>query len=82
MHEQILLLVDDDPLYIDLVREILSTKNFTVIAASNGAAALALLQKHRVTMIISDIDMPEWMVWRFTPSYSVRTISKVHRSFS
>ncbi|HET6271679.1 MAG TPA: response regulator [Bacteroidota bacterium] len=58
MHEQILL-VDDDPLYIDLVREILSTKNFSVIAASNGAAALTLLQKHRVTMIISDIDMPE-----------------------
>jgi len=58
MHEQVLL-VDDDPLYIDLIREILSTKNFTVIAASNGTAALALLQKHNVRMIISDVDMPE-----------------------
>jgi two-component system response regulator FlrC len=53
-----ILLVDDDPLYIDLVQEILVTRKYSVIAAADGAAALALLRKHRVAMIISDIDMP------------------------
>ena len=57
MHQSILV-VDDDPLYVDLVREVLATRNIPVISGSNGKAALAVLEKEPVRLIISDVDMP------------------------
>ncbi len=53
-----ILLVDDDPLYVELARDIIESEDISVITAPNGAAALALLGQESPQMIISDIDMP------------------------
>lgn len=52
------LLVDDDPLYVELAREIIESEEVSVISAPNGAAALDMLTRESPQMIISDIDMP------------------------
>jgi CheY-like chemotaxis protein len=52
------LVVDDDALFVELARLVLQPEDITVIGAPDGSAALALLDTHRPTMIISDIDMP------------------------
>jgi len=52
------LLVDDDPLYVELAREIIESEEVSVVSAPNGAAALDMLALEPPHMIISDIDMP------------------------
>ena len=52
------LLVDDDPLYVELARDIIESEEVSVISAPNGAAALEVLARESPQMIISDIDMP------------------------
>jgi DNA-binding response OmpR family regulator len=41
------LLADDDPLLLDLLRRQLSSKRFDVLTAPDGAVALELAEKHR-----------------------------------
>jgi len=53
-----ILVVDDDPLYIDLVQDVVSQFGHTIIGAENGAAALEALRSRDVQFIISDIEMP------------------------
>jgi CheY-like chemotaxis protein len=53
-----ILLVDDDPLYVELARDIIESEEVSVISAPNGVAALAMLEQESPQMIISDIDMP------------------------
>jgi len=57
MRKQILV-VDDDPLYHDLVRDVFDAQEIDVFAASDGSAALFLLRTHNPSLIISDFDMP------------------------
>ena len=53
------LVVDDDPLYLDLVRDIFAVKDIEVQAARKGAEALALLKSCTPAFIMSDFDMPD-----------------------
>jgi CheY-like chemotaxis protein len=53
------LLVDNDPVYINLMSEVLRLHSFTTILAANGEAALETLRKEAVDLIISDISMPK-----------------------
>jgi CheY-like chemotaxis protein len=53
-----ILLVDDDPLYVELVKEVLELHHHRIVAAYNGKEALALLAAHQFDAIISDIEMP------------------------
>jgi CheY-like chemotaxis protein len=57
MRKQILV-VDDDPLYLDLVRDVFDVQEIEVFAASNGSSALSILKTHNPSLIISDFDMP------------------------
>ncbi|WP_204106783.1 MULTISPECIES: response regulator transcription factor [Spirulina sp. CCY15215] len=54
-----LLLVDDDPNLILLVKDYLEWKGYEVIAAENGQEALEILETNTPDMIICDVMMPE-----------------------
>src|SRR5690606_25520719 len=53
-----LLLVEDNEDLLDTVKNILS-KNYQVIAASNGKKALELIKDNEIDIIVSDVMMPE-----------------------
>jgi DNA-binding response OmpR family regulator len=52
------LIVDDEPNILDLLRDVLEEEGFTVITASNGAAALYLIQRIPVALVLTDLMMP------------------------
>jgi DNA-binding NarL/FixJ family response regulator len=54
-----LLLIDDDPNLILLVRDYLEFRGYEVLTADNGKEALHLLSQNLPDMIICDIMMPE-----------------------
>ncbi|MGK7930616.1 MAG: response regulator transcription factor [Microcystaceae cyanobacterium] len=54
-----LLLVDDDPNLILLVKDYLEFRGYTVNTAENGQDALHILSNHIPDMIICDVMMPE-----------------------
>ncbi len=60
---QTILVVDDDPVHRDLVRELLEPLGFNVLTAENGAACLVLASEHRPNLILLDISMPDMDGW-------------------
>lgn len=52
------LIVDDEPQILSLLRDVLEDEGFTVITASNGAAALYLIQQTPITLVLTDLMMP------------------------
>ncbi len=54
-----LLLIDDDPNLILLVKDYLEFRGYTVVTAENGRAALEALEDLTPDMIICDVMMPE-----------------------
>ncbi|MGF1479827.1 MAG: response regulator transcription factor [Cyanophyceae cyanobacterium] len=54
-----LLLIDDDPNLILLVKDYLEFRGYEVITAENGREALEILERQVPNMIICDIMMPE-----------------------
>jgi two-component system, cell cycle response regulator len=52
------LLVDDDEIVIEHLRELIAAAGFEVATASNGAAALAELKRHFAPIVILDRNMP------------------------
>ena len=57
-HFQSILIVDDDPQILELMKESLEDLSFRVYEASNGQEALNFLIKNPVDCIITDISMP------------------------
>jgi signal transduction histidine kinase len=53
-----LLLVDDEPQMLDLLKAIVNEEEFVVITAENGKKALEFLKQHEFDIIISDMNMP------------------------
>jgi CheY-like chemotaxis protein len=54
-----LLLIDDDPNLILLVKDYLEFRGYDVITAENGREALEILESSTPDMIICDVMMPE-----------------------
>jgi len=54
-----ILVVDDDPVIIKLLQNILSAENFQVIAASDGLDAMTQVREHKPDLIVLDIMMPK-----------------------
>lgn len=68
-----ILIVDDDPYIRELIHVILSKEGLglSVLEATDGEAALLLLEKNKVDLIILDIMMPNMDGWTFC--HEVRT---------
>ncbi len=72
MKEKIkILLVEDNQVSLELGKEILETAEYEVVAAHNGAEALKLLPCHNISVIITDILMPD--IDGYSLCYQVRT---------
>ena len=53
-----LLIVEDEPELLEILKDICSEKTQNIHTAANGVEALAVLQNHRIDAIVSDINMP------------------------
>jgi CheY-like chemotaxis protein len=55
-----ILVVDDEPMILELITTILRTAGFAVLTASSGASALSVAQPHRdeIRLLITDVAMP------------------------
>ncbi|TVM16942.1 response regulator receiver protein [Oceanidesulfovibrio indonesiensis] len=58
MQSQRILLVDDEPVLLEVCREGLIEKGYAVQTANNGAEALDILEREPFELVISDIRMP------------------------
>lgn len=53
-----ILVVDDKEFFIEYIQRILSDENYNVISASSGQEGLDLLEKQKVSMVISEYKIP------------------------
>lgn len=58
-----ILIVDDDPNVLELVRVNCAAKGYTVLTATNGNEALAVVEKSVPALVILDVMMPEMDGW-------------------
>ncbi|MEY4616584.1 MAG: hypothetical protein RJB66_1544 [Pseudomonadota bacterium] len=54
-----ILIVDDNPSIRWILSECLGGAGYTVIEAGNGNAALEVLNRNPIDLVVSDIDMPD-----------------------
>jgi CheY-like chemotaxis protein len=54
-----ILVVDDDPLLIRLLTDMLNVEGYEVDSAENGVAALEKIRHARFDLILSDLHMPQ-----------------------
>jgi CheY-like chemotaxis protein len=54
-----ILIIDDDKMVLNMLRQVLEGAQHTVVEASNGAIAMRLWRDHPADLIITDILMPE-----------------------
>lgn len=60
--EERVLIVEDDPLVMDAARELFQSMGYAILQASDGAAALRVLQRDgEVDVLFSDVMMPNGM---------------------
>ncbi len=55
---RVVLVVDDEASIVESLDKIFKREGFTVLTATNGAAGLELLRRHRVGVLLSDLMMP------------------------
>lgn len=53
-----ILVIDDDLMLRECIRDLLSRRDCIVFEASNGEEALRLLENQAVDLILTDVDMP------------------------
>jgi two-component system OmpR family response regulator len=54
-----ILIVDDDPKIVQLVRAYLEREGFAVVTAADGRAALAAIREHGPRLVVLDLMLPE-----------------------
>lgn len=52
------LVVDDQPFFTTMLRNLLEQQGFRVLVANSGADGLDLAKKHRPDLVLLDIEMP------------------------
>lgn len=58
MADETILVVEDNPLNLELVTDILEAKGYRVLKAMSGADAIALVQESLPDLILMDIQLP------------------------
>ncbi len=66
------LVVDDDESIRDMVRAVLSADGYSVRVASDGAAALAMLDGELPSVVLLDMRMPRVDGWEFARQLRAR----------
>jgi DNA-binding response OmpR family regulator len=62
---KLILVVDDEPRLINLVRGYLEGEGYGVVTAANGREALFAARDHKPDLIVLDLMMPEMDGWEF-----------------
>jgi signal transduction histidine kinase/CheY-like chemotaxis protein len=57
------LIVDDDPTHVDIVREVLAPLDFMVFAAHDGSSGLSVAEQCIPDLVLMDISMPDMTGW-------------------
>lgn len=65
MHNGPILIVDDDPMILNVVSEILQLEGYEVETASDGAEALDRLESSHPSLVLLDMRMPVMDGWGF-----------------
>ena len=58
LEEASLLLVDDEPVLLDVMRDLFRDFVEQIFCAGDGAEALKVLAAHRIDLILTDVRMP------------------------
>lgn len=58
-----ILVVDDEPKIVDIVRAYLIREGYHVVVADDGAAALELARRERPALVVLDLMLPELSGW-------------------
>jgi len=58
MNEKKILVVDDEVLILDLLREVFQSAGYTVLTAESGEEALKILQHESIMVMFLDIKLP------------------------
>ncbi len=53
-----ILCIDDDPIILELQKNILEMNGYTVLTASDGATGITLASKHTIDLVVLDFKMP------------------------
>jgi len=53
------LIIDDDPVILEVIGEILKTRGFQVVAAPNGGAGIRELERDYYDLVLTDLVMPD-----------------------
>jgi DNA-binding response OmpR family regulator len=72
---EVILIVDDDPMSLDIVRTYLESRNYTVATAMDGKEALAKIEEVQPALVLLDVMMPGMDGWE------VARIVKNHPNF-
>ncbi len=54
-----ILVIDDEPSILILLKKILEREGYDVLTASNGKEGMALFHAHPVNLVVTDLIMPE-----------------------
>jgi CheY-like chemotaxis protein len=72
-NQNVILAVDDQPITLATVADILQDAGYDVLTASNGLEALQLMEDHTPDLIVSDIMMPEMDGYQFYEAVRANT---------
>lgn len=72
-----ILVAEDNPMNQQLVRRLLEPRGYEVVVVSNGAEAVAALQKHDFDLVLMDLQMP--VMDGFTAAQAIRATEPVDR---
>ncbi len=54
-----ILLVDDEPDYVDTISDWLRSKGYNVLVSHDGKGAIALIKSHSIDLVFLDLRMPK-----------------------
>lgn len=74
----LVMVVEDDPINMMLITEVLRKMGFEIIRAENGRQALEILPHHQPELIFMDVNMPE--LDGFATTRLIRQMPEPHRS--